>query len=551
MKRFVPVRARTVSPHGRGAACAEGAHAHALRLGAKGCRTAFALHLARVVLRLALVASLAVLAGRMIGQGEMPAVAIIGVMLFLCLAGLSGLMADRCVARAEAEVVDGLRHSIFTALGTMETENLSSQPAGGLIAGLQRYPEALAGLVVGHRVARLMLGLGPLITVATLVFVSWEAALALLLATPVMITFFVLVGGLIHDRADAQEKAFGRLASQFSDRIRTLPTILANHALDHEHVKLERRMRDYAGSTLKVLSIAFLNAGIIDFFASISIAILAVFLGLGHLGLVHIPGFDRLELWQSLFILMLAPEFFAPFRRYAEQYHQKAEGDAAAKALDWYFEQKEAASGNAGHVGAAQSVVLPHIGKKISVSLPSRGLVALIGPSGSGKTTLLKLLAGVDGAASGLLPEEEKVVTWISADIYVPGGRLGDALGWRRSATDKAALRRAAKRVGLLDDALLPGGLDAIVEEGGANLSGGQRLRIGVARMLLADGQVLADEPTAKLDPRTASLVRDALRSAAADRLVIVATHDPELMRLARHTIDLGVEKTSRESAAA
>ncbi|TAN18181.1 MAG: ATP-binding cassette domain-containing protein, partial [Rhizobiaceae bacterium] len=461
------------------------------------------------------------------------------------------LMVDRCVARAETEVVDGLRRSIFASLKTMDTTGLSARPAGALVAGLQRYPEALAGLVIGHKVARLMLAAGPLITVAALAFVSWQAALALLLATPVMVMFFVLVGGLIHDRADAQERAFGRLASQFSDRIRTLPTILANHVLEREHAKLERRMRDYAGSTLKVLSIAFLNAGIIDFFASISIAILAVFLGLGHLGLVHIPGFDRLELWQSLFILMLAPEFFAPFRRYAEQYHQKAEGDAAAKALDWYFEQGEAAGQSVKEATATHSVVLPHVGKKISVSLPSRGLVTLTGPSGSGKTTLLKLLAGVDGAATGFGADEEETVSWISADIYVPGGRLEDALAWRCSTTDKAAVNRAADRVGLLDDALLPGGLDAIVEEGGTNLSGGQRLRVGIARMLLADGPVFADEPTAKLDPRTASLVRDALRNAAADRLVIVATHDPELMRIARHTIDLGVEKTMREMAAA
>ena len=83
---------------------------------------------------------------------------------------------------------------------------------------------------------------------------------------------------------------------------------------------------------------AFLNAGIIDFFSALSIAVLAVFLGLGHLGLVHVPGFYGLQLWQSLFILIIAADFFTPFRRYAEQYHLKAEGEAAAKELDWYFD---------------------------------------------------------------------------------------------------------------------------------------------------------------------------------------------------------------------
>ena len=103
-------------------------------------------------------------------------------------------------------------------------------------------------------------------------------------------------------------------------------------------------MTVYADSTMGVLKVAFLNAGIIDFFSALAIAVLAVLLGLGHLGLVHVPGFSGLALWQSLFILIIAAEFFTPFRRYAEQYHVKAEGQAAAKELDWYFDEADAAS---------------------------------------------------------------------------------------------------------------------------------------------------------------------------------------------------------------
>src|SRR5262249_23705130 len=156
-----------------------------------------------------------------------------------------------------------------------------------------------------------------------LVAVSWQAALLVIAATPVMIVFFVLVGATIRARAEAREQSFGRLAGQFADRVRTLPTIVANHALEAEAAKLCRRLDAYASSTMTVLRIAFLNAAIIDFFASLSIAMLALLLGLGHLGLVTIPGFAHLELWQSLFLLMVVPDFFAPFRRYAEQYHQK------------------------------------------------------------------------------------------------------------------------------------------------------------------------------------------------------------------------------------
>jgi len=105
-----------------------------------------------------------------------------------------------------------------------------------------------------------------------------------------------LIGGLVRSKAQAQEHAFGRVAAQFSDRIRTLPTILSNHALDREQSKLEYRMTAYADSTMDLLRIAFLNAGVIDFFSALGIAVLAVLLGLGHLGLVRVPGLSSLHL---------------------------------------------------------------------------------------------------------------------------------------------------------------------------------------------------------------------------------------------------------------
>jgi ATP-binding cassette, subfamily C, bacterial CydD len=284
-----------------------------------------------------------------------------------------------------------------------------------------------------------------------------------------------------------------------------------------------------------VLKVAFLNAGIIDFFSAIAIAVLAIFLGLGHLGLAHIPGFSGLALWRSLFILVIAAEFFTPFRRYAEQYHVKAEGEAAAKELDWFFATS----------GASQQELFAIAGAPDVGALPSVGLIAVSGPSGSGKSTLLRRLAGIETAAPGphCLPQViAKGCDWISTDIYVPAGTLGEAIAWNRDIQHDAALWNAAGEVGLLDEQLLPGGLDARITEGGGNLSGGQRMRIGIARILMSDGVVLADEPTAKLDPATARLVRTILTEAASrGRLVIVATHDRQLIEAAsqHHVLQL------------
>ena len=448
------------------------------------------------------------------------------------------MFGDLAAASAEERVVNRLRSALQDALSLMSPVRIRTRPAGALVAGLQRYPGALAGLVISHSAAKSMLAIGPLLAAVAVALVSWEAALTLFLAVPIMVIFFVLLGGVVRGRAEVQEKAFGRLAAQFSDRIRTLPTILANHALLREHDKIEQRMTLYADSTMAVLKVAFLNAGIIDFFSAIAIAVLAVFLGLSHLGLMHVPGFSGLALWQSLFILIIAAEFFTPFRRYAEQYHVKAEGQAAAKELDWYFDESGEATTDAGNADAKPFAIA---GAFDAADLPPTGLVAISGPSGSGKSTLLRRLAGIETPPPDFksLPQvTAEGCDWISTDIYVPAGTLAEAIAWNRGSHERAMLQAAARHVGLLDERLLPGGLDARIAEGGDNLSGGQRMRVGIARIMLSGGVVLADEPTAKLDPQTAKLVRQVLTDMAKRRLIIVATHDERLIEAAsRHHV--------------
>ena len=501
--------------------------------GAAGLRITLGWQIARTLFRIGFAGALAVFAGRLIEDGAFDVTAISGALACLALSTCAGVFGDLAAAGAEERVVNRLRSALQGALSLMSPVRIRPRPAGALVAGLQRYPGALAGLVISHSAAKSMLAIGPLLAAVAVALVSWEAALTLFLAVPIMVIFFVLLGGVVRGRAEVQEKAFGRLAAQFSDRIRTLPTILANHALLREHGKIEQRMTLYAESTMAVLKVAFLNAGIIDFFSAIAIAVLAVLLGLSHLGLMHVPGFSGLALWQSLFILIIAAEFFTPFRRYAEQYHVKAEGQAAAKELDWYFDESGEATTNAGNASAKPFAIA---GAFDAADLPPTGLVAISGPSGSGKSTLLRRLAGIEAPPADFksLPQvTAEGCDWISTDIYVPAGTLAEAIAWNRGSHELATLQAAARHVGLLDERLLPGGLDARIAEGGDNLSGGQRMRVGIARIMLSGGVVLADEPTAKLDPQTAQLVREVLTDMAKRRLIIVATHDERLIEAA------------------
>lgn len=498
----------------------------ALDLSASPFRRLLVWQTARTLLRLCLLGAMAVLIGNWIIVGTTDVAPVAATLVFLALSTIAGLMADRRQAEAEARLTSELRHRVGATLASMPARAVQSLSAGELVVAMQRHPEAIATLAIGHRAAKAMMALGPFCAAAFLFCVSWQAALTVVVLTPVMIVFFVLVGEAIRTRAEAREKAFGRLAGQFADRIRGLPTILANHALPAETAKLDQRLETHATQTMGVLRIAFLNAGVIDFFSSLSIAILAVFLGLGHLKLATIPGFHDLALWQSLFVLMVAPDYFAPFRRYAEQYHAKADGLAAASALDRLLNPTLPPFPGGQEFARLASGIL----------LPPKGLVALVGPSGSGKSTLLRHFAGLERNPVA----SPSPATWVATDSHVPKGDLAGAILWNARRQNQAALIQAAGRVGLLDDALLPGGLETRLDIGGAALSGGQRLRIAVARALLTDGTVFADEPTAKLDATTAELVRAALRDMASSRLVIVATHDPILLGQAERRIALG-----------
>ncbi|QGY02036.1 ATP-binding cassette domain-containing protein [Methylobacterium mesophilicum SR1.6/6] len=512
------------------------------------------LHALRTATTLAGAVALARLAGSLIETGQIdgPAVGLAAV----CAVGGAwlGAVTEARGACLEAEVGARLIDAAEAHLATMPARAASALPRGAVVAGMLRHPSALARLVVGHAAARRMTALGPMLTAAAVALVSWQAALALLLATPAMVVFFALVGGMIRDRAAAQEAALGRLATQFADRVRTLPTILAAHGLARETTKLDRRLRAYSDGTMGVLAVAFLNAGVLDFFSSLAIAILAVFLGLGHLGLAEVPGFAHLALWQSLLILLLAPEYFSHFRRYAELYHAKAEGEAAAAALAWAFAQEEAAGipdpGPCLGSPGLRGLVLPHVGPVPDLDLPPTGLVALTGSSGAGKSTLLRVLAGVEAPLAGTvqLPADGPR-TWVSPETPVPAGTLRHTLT-ESSPASPEAVAEAAAAVGLAADPHWPGGLDARVWAGAENLSGGQRVRVGVARLLLRPGIAFCDEPTAKLDPINAARVRRALLTAARSRLVVVATHDPALMALADARVTLGTAALPERQAA-
>lgn len=490
-----------------------------------GRRAALALHILSRAGRLGTGLSLAALAGGLVMDARLQTGAVVFLALSLVLAIGASLAAERVTARAEAAAADRVLDWFERLAGRARVRDAMAFDAGDLCGRMTRQPSAAAAAVVSVPITKSMSAVGLLMALGAMSFYSWQAAVLLLLCLPVMVMFFIMVGGLTQARAARQEEALQRVSGSFAERVRCLPTLLACGGVTRETERLGFAMAEHEARSQDVLRVAFLNAGVLDFFSSLSIAMLAVFLGLGHLGLAEVPGFHGLTLTQSLSVLVLAPEVFAPLRRYAEAYHKAAEGAAALAALDPLAETRAAQDPRlpAGREGL-RGAILPHVGMVPDLDLPTTGLVALAGPSGCGKTSLLRALAGVDEPDAGHALCADRTRAWAAADAWLPGGPLADI-------APGPAGERAMRSLGLLGDERFKNGL-AVIGLGGADLSGGQRLRLSLARAAARNADTIyADEPTAKLDPHNAERVRNFLSILSRDRLIVVATHDPLLAR--------------------
>jgi ATP-binding cassette subfamily C protein CydD len=319
---------------------------------------------------------------------------------------------------------------------------------------------------------------------------------------------------------------------------------------------------------MAVLRVAFLSSTVLELFAAIGVAMVAVYVGFALLGEIGFGAWATpLTLSQGVFLLMLAPEFFQPLRDLAAGWHDKAAAVAVAREVKDL--EEEAPREILGAGGAAIAVPVPTIaldGLGLgALSFPDVQIrpgeaVALTGPSGSGKSTLIALIGGLErpdrGAVrlDGVALTEEGAdrwraqVAWVPQAAQFPAGSLRDGLMLGAAAGTGEAAIAAALQLASAGDvvARLPEGLSTELGETGGGVSGGEARRLMLARAALSGRRVvLADEPTADLDRETAAEVIAALR-ALADRgaTVIVATHDMALAAAMdrRVTLDLRQE---------
>ncbi|MEF2241931.1 thiol reductant ABC exporter subunit CydD [Xanthomonas arboricola] len=486
-------------------------------------------------------------------------------------AGLVCALVGRALLNAWAqsltgEVADVARRELRARIARRLVQHgpvwLRRQRSGELGELSLAHTDALEGYFVGYQLARTeMLLVPPLILIAVF-SVDWVVGLVLLLTAPLIPFFMMLVGWGAEAAGRDQLRELARMGGHFADRLKGLGLLRVYGRGEAELSGIAAAAEGVRERSLKVLRIAFLSSTVLEFFASVSVAIVALYFGLTYLGMLDLHGLPTLG--AGMFCLLLAPEFFAPLRRLAAHYHDRANALAAVAEAERLLEgfappsatppvtvpplrALEPAQAHAPLLQARDLALrppgAPHtVVAHFSLTLQPGQRVAVIGASGSGKSTLLEGLAG------WLAPEAGSVVLRPGTRIgyatqrpYLFHGSIADNLRLADPQAGAARLHAVADAAQVLRFAAqLPAGLDTQIGERGFGLSGGEARRVALARLLLREPDLLLlDEPTAFLDPDTEAELLRTLGVFARGRAVVLATHSAAVMRWADTVIDL------------
>lgn len=447
-------------------------------------------------------------------------------LVWLARAALGGVR-DGLAARAAARVKREVRGRLLTHLLDLGPLHAPGQRSGELtevvVEGAERLEGFVGSFVPGAAFAAV---LPPLLALAVL-WLDPLSGVILLFTGPLIVVLLWLVGSQAEGAARAQWLTLGRLSAAFVDTLRGLPTLVV-FGRDRERLAALRETDEtYRRVTLGVLRTAFLSGFVLEFGATLSTALVAVTVGvrLYEEGLA----FER-----ALLVLLLTPEFFAPLRALGADHHASLEARAAAERMFAVLGQRAPGRGTlpvpAGPLRIELRDVTLRYGERaalqgVSLSLPPGSRTLLVGESGAGKTSVARLLlafaapTGGEVLVNGVPLTDLDPAAWRERVAYVPErpylfpGTVRENLRLGRPGATDAEIVEAARAVGAHTFiSRLPNGYDTDVGAEGARLSGGERLRLALARAFLRDAELLIlDEPTSQLDSESAAQVWEAL----------------------------------------
>lgn len=455
------------------------------------------------------------------------------------------LLAEWQAARAAATLKQYLRTILFETLRESGSSRLRAEGTGAVVEAATTGIEDVEPYVTRFLPQLAVTALLPALIMLVVLPTEWRTGLVLVFSAPFIPLLMVLIGRGAERRNSRQWRQLARMAGHFLDLVQGLPDLRIFAATKREATVVARVADDYRQSTMAVVRLAFLSALTLEFFSTVGTAVAAVLIGFQLL-------FGSLSLMNGLFILLLVPEFYLPFRTLGLTYHARMKGIAAAERLAPLLAAAPA-NGPGDLVTAPSSTSAPSISfagvscresgrgslSGITLDLPAGSFTALAGASGSGKSTLARLLAGLLQPDGGMITVDgvdmrritvdswHSRMAWVSQRPVFFKGTIRDNLLLAAPDADGRALEAALDSAGATPFIRqLPEGLDTPLGDRGAGLSGGELRRLAVARALLRNAAlVVLDEPTAGLDRENELLVVQSIRRLAEGRTVLAITH--------------------------
>ncbi|MGL5303382.1 MAG: heme ABC transporter permease/ATP-binding protein CydD, partial [Aeromonas sp.] len=438
--------------------------------------------------------------------------------------------------KAGCAVRQTIRQLVLTRLSQLGPAYIQRRPAGSWASLLLEQIENMQDFFSRYLPQMAIAVFIPLVILVAVFPVNWAAGLVLLGTAPLIPFFMIMVGVGAADANRRNFQALERLSGHFLDRLKGLRTLQLFMRTQAEGDAISDASEDFRERTMEVLRLAFLSTAVLEFFAAIAVALVAVYFGFSYINHLNFGNYGvKVSLFTGLFVLFLAPEFYAPLRELGAHYHAKAQAIGAAEQLLAFLEAKvsEPAAGSAPFKATGPILVqgralevLSAEGKvlvgPIDFTLEAGSRTALIGVSGAGKSSLVNALLGFAPYRGELKVNGQELATldmsqwrqqlgWLSQNPQLFHASLRDNLLLAKPTASDSELEDALKQAQAWEFAMEKG-LDYLVGDQAGGLSVGQAQRLALARTLLKSTQLMVlDEPTASLDRHSERAIMSSL----------------------------------------